>query len=74
MIGTPYPAPAILDASSPTLTREEYENDGAKMIFAITRLADANRLNVYQGTVPHAVKVKRRKAGKLAKAARKVNR
>jgi hypothetical protein len=66
--------PAVVDASSPALSREEYENDGAKMIFAITRLAEANRLNVYQGTVPAKVKAKRRAAGKLAKAARKASR
>lgn len=63
-----------VDASSPVLTREGYENDGAKMIFAITRLADANRLNVYQGTVPAKVKASRRAANKIAKASRKANR
>lgn len=70
-----HPTPSTAtDASSPVLTREAYENDGAKMIFAITRLAEANRLNVYQGTVPAKVKAERRKIGKLAKAARKANR
>ena len=56
------------------LDRSAYENDSAKMIFAITRLADANRLNVYQGSVPHAVKVKRRTANKAARIARRAGR
>lgn len=63
-----------VDASSPVLTREAYENDGAKMIFAITRLAEAGRLNVYQGTVPAGTIAKRRKANKVARASRKANR
>lgn len=75
---TTYPMSApqaqTVDASSPALTREAYENDGAKMIFAITRLAAFGRLNVYQGTVPAKVKAKRRVIGKLAKAARKASR
>lgn len=70
------PAIAAVNASSPVLTREAYETDGAKMIFAITRLADANRLTVYQGTVPAGTIAKRRAANKVARAsrARRVNR
>jgi hypothetical protein len=53
------------------LDRSAYENDGARMIFAISRLADAGRLNVYQGTVSDKTKTKRRKANKAARAARR---
>lgn len=62
-----------VDANS-GLDRSSYATPGARMIFAITRLAEAGRLEVYQGTVPHATKLKRRAANKVAKASRKANR
>lgn len=71
---TTYPTPQIVDASSPALTRDAYQTPSARMIFAITRLADAGRLNVYQGTVPAATVLRRRKANKAARAARRAGR
>lgn len=53
------------------LDRSAYENDGARMIFAISRLADQGRLNVYQGTVPAKTVARRRKANKAARIARR---
>lgn len=63
-----------MNSTAPTLSRESYENDSAKMIFAISRLSDAGRLNVYQGTVTDAERLKRRTANRAARAARRQNR
>ena len=59
---------------APALDRSAYETPGARMIFAITRLADRGRLNVYQGTVAKKEITRRRKANKAARAARKAAR
>lgn len=73
---TTYPTAVTgtIDASSPTLTRDAYETPGARMIFALTRLANAGRLSVYQGTVPAKTIARRRAANKAARAARRAGR
>lgn len=65
-----------VDASpkSAQLDRSTYENDSARMIFAISRLANIGRLNVYEGTVPAGTIAKRRAANKVARASRRANR
>lgn len=74
MQGTTYVVDAAPKEEAKVFDRSAYETPGARMIFAISRLADAGRLNVYQGTVPAKEIKRRRKAGKVARASRKANR
>lgn len=46
----------------------------SQMLFVLNQLVRQGKYRIYEGTVPAKVKARRRAAGKVAKASRKVNR